>query len=507
MLGRRRPVPFEDLQSFLAELERRGQLKRIGVEVDPELEITEIADRMSKSPAAGNAPPPPTDPRHGHLGGCALLFEKVRGSAFPVAINTFGSYERIRLALGCEDLEALAERVRSLLKPQMPSTLVAKLRKLPELARLASFAPRMTRQGVCQEVVHTDDADLFTLPALKCWPHDGGRYITFGGMLTKNPQTGQLNLGMYRAQLLEPKAAAMHWHVHHDGARHYRMYAARHQKMPVAIVFGAEPVLPYAATCPLPPDLSELLFAGFLQGRGIEMVPCKTIDLVVPANAEIVVEGYVDPSEPPVLEGPFGDHTGFYSRADYYPRFCVTAITHRRQAVFPATIVGKPPMEDYYLGKATERIFLPLLRVIVPELIDYHLPMFGAFHNCAFVKIKKEYPYQARKVMHALWGAGQMAFCKLIVVVDEHVNVHDEQDVLFHLAANVDPRRDCVLVDGPVDILDHASPVEGAGSKMGIDATRKIPGEGPIRDWPEELEMPETVKQMVTRRWAEYGLG
>ncbi len=499
-------MPFDDLQSFLAELARRGQLRRIGAQVDPELEISEIADRVSKSPSAGRAPPPSTDPVHGGKGGYALLFENVRGSVFPVAINTFGSYERIRLALGCEDLQELADRVRALIRPELPTSLMDKLRKLPELARLGSFGPRTVRQGICQEVVRTDEASLFDLPALKCWPQDGGRYITFGGMLTKNPRTGQANLGMYRAQLVEPKVAAMHWHVHHDGARHFRMYAAQGEKMPLAIVFGGESVLPYAATCPLPADVSELLLAGYLNGRGIEMADCRTIDLAVPANAELVVEGYVDPAEEPVLEGPFGDHTGFYSLADHYPRFHVTAITHRRQAVFPATIVGKPPMEDYYLGKATERIFLPLLQMIVPDVIDYHLPMFGAFHNCAFIKIKKEYPYQARKVMHGIWGAGQMVFCKFVIVVDEHVNVHDEQDVLFHVGANVDPRRDCAIVDGPLDILDHAAPFEGAGSKIGIDATRKIPGEGVVRDWPDETEMCEHIKNMVSRRWDEYGI-
>ncbi|MBN1511458.1 MAG: menaquinone biosynthesis decarboxylase [Phycisphaerae bacterium] len=498
-------MPYPDLQSFVAELERRGQLCRVRAEVDPVLEITEIADRVSKSAAAGNARPPATDPVHGGRGGCGLLFERVKGSGIPLAINLYGSYERMRMALGCESFDALADRIQALIKPEVPSTLMDKIRKLPDLARLAGYAPKVVRTGLCQQVVHTDDANLLDLPIIQCWPEDGGRYITFGGVYTKDPDSGDRNVGMYRVQVFEPKRTAMHWHMHHDGARHHRKYAARGERMPLAIVLGGESVLPYAATCPLPPDVSELLFAGFLNDGGIELVPCRTIPLEVPAHAEIVVEGFVDPKET-LLEGPFGDHTGFYSLADRYPAFQVTAITHRRDPIYPTTIVGKPPQEDYYLGKATERIFLPLLRVVVPDIVDYSLPMFGAFHNCMFVKIRKEYPMQARKVMSSIWGAGQMMFTKLIIVVDEHVNVHDEQDVLFHVGANWDPRRDTVIVDGPLDILDHAAPFCGTGGKMGIDATRKVPGEGPVREWPAELEMTGGVKELVTRRWGEYGI-
>jgi 4-hydroxy-3-polyprenylbenzoate decarboxylase len=292
--------------------------------------------------------------------------------------------------------------------------------------------------------------------------------------------------------------------MHHDGARHFRMYQSRAEKMPLAIALGGESVLPYAATAPLPPGVEELLFAGFLNGGGIELVPCRTIDLSVPANAEIVIEGYVDPNEK-LMEGPFGDHTGFYSLADWYPAFHVTAVTHRKDPIYPTTIVGKPPMEDYYLGKATERIFLPLLRMIIPDIIDYALPISGVFHNCVFVKIHKEYPFQARRVMHAIWGAGQMAFTKFIIVVDEHVNVHDEQDVLFHLFSNCDPARDSEIVHGPIDILDHASPELGAGSKIGFDATVKLPEEGKVRMWPTELSFDEATKQLIERRWSEYG--
>ncbi len=549
---------FPDLQSFLRDLEAAGQLKRIAVEVDPILEISAIADRVSMLPAAGGDPPPATDPVHGGRGGHGLLFDKVKGSSIPVAINVFGSYARMRRALGVNSLEELADRVQQLVKPEIPTTLLEKLKKLPQLAKLASFGPKSVRRGMCQEVVHTEDANLFDLPIIQCWPRDGepgyggkpgrgdeaterrsdeghpplppplskgghggvaignrqsaidnlvgtGRYITFAGIYTRDPETNVYNVGMYRVQVYDRKLAAMHWHMHHDGARHFRKYKRRGERMPLAIVLGGEPVLPYAATCPLPPDVSELMFAGFLNEGGIEMVPAKTISLEVPANAEIVIEGWVD-LEQTLWEGPFGDHTGFYSLADQFPAFHVSAITHRREPVYLTTIVGPPPMEDYYMGKATERIFLPLLQMLIPDIVDYHLPMFGAFHNCVFVKIRKEYPMQARKVMSSIWGAGQMMFSKMIVVVDEHVNVHDEQDVLFHVGANVDWRRDTVIVDGPCDILDHSTPYYGTGGKIGIDATRKIPGEGVVREWPDEMRISEETKSLVQRRWNEYGI-
>ena len=478
-----------DLQTLVGELERRGWLKRVRAAVDPILEIAELADRVTKA------------------GGPALLFENVRGARMPLLINTFGTKERMCLALGAASFDEVAERVRSLIKPEIPTTLVQKLKKLPELAQLGSLPPRIVKSGICQEVVHTDDADLFALPVLKCWPQDGGRYITLGAVFTKHPETGDRNIGMYRVQLFEPRLAAMHWHLHHDGARHFRRYQERGERMPLAIALGGPAIMPYAATCPLPPGLDEALFAGFLQGRAIELVTCVTQPAIeVPATAEIVIEGYIDPGAEPILEGPFGDHTGFYSLADHYPRFHVTALTHRRNPIYPTTIVGKPPQEDYWFGKATERIFLPLLQMLIPDIIDYDLPMFGCFHNCAFVKIRKEYPYQARRVMSAIWGAGQMAFTKIIVVVDEHVDVHNQEEVLFQLCSNVDPKRDIMFADGPLDILDHAAPFCGAGSKMGIDATRKTAGEGPVRDWPEEIEMTGTVKELVTQRWREYGI-
>jgi len=498
-------VGFADFRTFLEELERRGQLKRIAVEVDPDLEVTEITARVSRMPAAGLTEPPATDPIHGRYGGYALLFERPKGSDVPLAMNVFGSYPRICLALGCDDLEELAGRLEALLKPEIPTSLLQKLQKLPELVRISSYAPRLVRSGICQQKVRTEDVDILSLPIIKCWPKDAAKYITLGIVVTKDPDDGTVNLGLYRLQVLGPNRTAVHWQMHHDGARNWRKYASRGKPMPVAVVFGGQPVLTYAASAPLPPGLSELLFAGLLNGEGIELVPCRTVPLEVPANAEIVLEGWVRPGET-VAEGPFGDHTGFYSATGEYPVFTVTAITSRAEPIYPATVVGRPPMEDYYLGKATERIFLPVLKMLVPEVLDYHLPMFGVFHNCAFVKIRKEYPYQARKVMHALWGLGQMCFTKFLIIVDQDVDVHDEQDVLFHMCANVDPRRDVCVVDGPVDVLDHASPYCGTGSKIGIDATRKLPGEGLVRPWPERIEMSPEIKRLVTERWGEYGI-
>ncbi|HKQ49246.1 MAG TPA: UbiD family decarboxylase [Phycisphaerae bacterium] len=528
-------MAFSDLQSFINALDRADQLRRIRIEVDPELEISEIADRIGKSPSPeGPDGAPATDPVHGAAGGRGLLFERVRGSDIPVAINLFGSYARMRLALGCGDFESLAARVQKLVKPEPPTSFMDKMKMLPELAKIAGYAPKNVKRGICQEVVHTEDADLYSLPIIKCWPHDGGadedvivgrrrlaptpqasslkpqaftvgRYITLAGIYTTAPDGSEPNIGMYRIQVTGPKSAIFHCHVHHDGARHQRMWAAQGKDMPIAIVLGGESVLPYAATCPLPPAVSELLFAGFLNDGGIPLVAARTVPLNVPANAEIVIEGWVSATES-AREGPFGDHTGFYSLADQFPTMQVTAITHREKPIYPTTIVGPPPMEDYFMGKATERVFLPLLQMLIPDIVDYDLPRWGAFHNFCFVKIRKEYPLQARKVASSIWGAGQMMFSKFIVIVDEEVNVHDEQAVMFAVGANVDPRRDTFLVDGPMDILDHSAPYLAAGSKMGIDATRKIQGEGIVRDWPRPLVMPDEIKRLVEGRWAEYGL-
>ncbi|MBI1370122.1 MAG: menaquinone biosynthesis decarboxylase [Planctomycetes bacterium] len=556
-------MTYPTLRDFIDALDAAGELHRIAAPVSPILEITEITDRISKSPAPSTSPVAAvTDPRHHTLGGKALLFSNVAGSSMPLAINTFGSYRRMEMALGCTDggFESLAERIGELVKPEPPVGIMEKMKKGLELAKIAGLAPKVVKSGLCQQVVKTgNDVNLFDLPIIKCWPDDGnprkfgypydlqlpgeGRYITFGGVYTIHPDDAgkdgprpSRNIGMYRAQLLDRNKTAMHWHIHHDGARHWRAWKklGRSGGMPCAIAFGGESVLPYAATAPLPPGISELLMAGFLNQRAIELVPCKTIDLHVPANAEIVIEGFVStecgpigydprisnstlptphsPLDPnhEVFEGPFGDHTGFYSLPDRYPLFTITAVTHRRNPIYPTTIVGLPPQEDYYMGKATERLFLPLLRTLVPDILDYDLPMFGACHNCAFIKIRKEYPLQARRVMHAIWGAGQMAWTKLIVVVDEDVNVHDHEDVLFHLCANCDPARDTELVTGPLDILDHAAPRLGAGHKMGFDATKKIPGEEakghPLRDYPTRLEMSAVVKAKIDRRWKEFGL-
>jgi len=576
---------YPDTQAFIQALSQAGELKRISARVSPVLEITEIADRVSKSPAA-NLPSAGlgggarrTDPRFHNMGGHALLFENVDGSDIPVLINAWGSYRRVEMALGCNDagpgveagrtsggLEALAERISKLVKPEPPPTLIAKLQKIPELLELASLPPKKVRSGICQEVlIPQAQVDLTRLPLLRCWPTDGdfaalgypaainsgipglesspewerlyrGRYITMGGIHTihaddlGNPTPPSRNIGMYRVQLFGKKHMSMHWHMHHDGARHWRSWKAKGERMPVAIALGGESVLPYAATAPMPPGISEMLLAGFLNRGGIPVVDCKTVPLSVPANSEIVIEGYVsieagfigfDPKASEndrktgigpgaVFEGPFGDHTGFYSLPDRYPLLEVTCITHRRNPVYPTTIVGLPPQEDYYLGKATERVFLPLLRTIVPDIIDYDLPMFGAFHNCAFIKIKKEYPLHARRVMHAIWGAGQMSWTKMIVIVDEDVDVHDQDAVLFHLCANSDPGRDIEIVNGPLDILDHAAPRLGAGHKIGFDATRKIPGEEcgghAVRAWPPIISMSDEVKARVSARWREFGV-
>ena len=519
-------MPTDTLSEFLSFLEKNNELARIKTPVSPILEIPHIADRVSKTPA----PHPHNELDRSfasNLGGKALLFESVAGSDFPVAINTFGSYWRINQALGSNTLEDLANRVQALVKPEIPTTLLQKMRKLPDLMRLASYAPKSVRTGLCQQVIlEGEQADLTKLPIIQCWPQDGtlepplmanpsalpnvsqrgtGRYITLGSVFTTNPLDGSRNIGIYRVQIYGPRLAAMHCHVHHDGARHLRLWKSQGKKMPTAIVLGGPSVLPYSASAPLPPGIEEILFAGFLNSAGIELVKCRTIDLEVPASAEIVIEGFVDPDQP-LMEGPFGDHTGYYSLADYYHPFHVTAITHRKNPIYPTTMVGRIPAEDYYLGKATERIFLPLLRMIIPDIIDYTLPASGVFHNCAFVRIKKEYPYQARRVMHAIWGAGQMALTKFIIVVDENVDVHNEQEVLFRLFANCDPQRDTEFVHGPVDILDHASPDLGVGSKIGFDATIKIPGEGPVRPYPPDLVMDDKIKQLVDQKWREYGI-
>jgi len=363
----------------------------------------------------------------------------------------------------------------------------------------------MVKKAKCQEVIHKgEDVSLDEFPIIKCWPEDGGKYITLPQVFTKNPSTRQRNVGMYRLQVFDESATGMHWQIHHDGAANFREYKKANQKMPVAIAIGGDPAMTYAASAPLPSGFDEVLFAGFLRKEGVHLVKCKSIDMEVPANADIVLEGYVEPDETR-LEGAFGDHTGYYSLPDDYPVFHIICITHCKKPIYQTTIVGKPPMEDCYMGKATERIFLPFIKIQLPEIIDINLPMFGVFHNFIFVSIDKRYPYHAKKVMHSIWGMGQMMFSKIIVVVDKDVNVQDVEEVLFIVGSNVDPKRDIVFVDGPVDILDHSSPLVGAGSKMGIDATKKWKEEGFQRDWPQEMKMPEEIVDLVDKRWKEYG--
>jgi 4-hydroxy-3-polyprenylbenzoate decarboxylase len=483
-------MAYESLAAFLDELEAEGELVRIKAEVDPILEITEITDRISKA--------------HGP----AMLFENVCGSRFPLAINVLGSERRMAKALGVKDLDEMAKRIAELIKPDVPDSFLDKLKMVPMLAKLGSIPPRLVRSGPCQQVVLTgDQIDLTELPVLQCWPEDAGRFITFGQVFTRNPETGDRNVGMYRLQLRDRRTTAMHWHPHHDGCQHFLLHKRRGTRMPLAVSLGGDPLYPYMATAPLPPATDECLFGSFLRGKAVELVKCKTIDLEVPASADFVIEGFIDSTEPLVTEGPFGDHTGFYSLADQFPVFHVTALTHRSNPIYPTTIVGKPPQEDCYMGKATERLFLPLIKLFIPEVVDYDLPWFGVFHNFAFVAIRKRYPQHARKVMSAIWGLGQMMFSKIIVVVDEHVNVHNHDEVWFHVGSNVHPGRDVVFSEGPTDLLDHAAPVCCVGHKMGIDATRKFPEEGHPRRWPDEMLMTAEIIENVTKRWAEYGLG
>ncbi|MHB1420716.1 MAG: menaquinone biosynthesis decarboxylase [Bacillota bacterium] len=482
-------MAYKDLRHFIRVLEEKGWLKRIQTEVDPFLEITEVTDRISKSQ------------------GPALLFEKVKGSPYPVLINAFGSFQRMSLALEVEHLDVIGEGLSSLLSQrELPVTMLDKLRALPKLAQLSSYFPKAVKKGPCQEVVIRDNPSLDDLPILHCWPQDGGRFITLPLVFTRDPETGDRNVGMYRMQVYDSKTTGMHWHMHKDGAAHFQGHRNRQQRMEVAVALGGDPAVIYAATAPLPRGIDEMLFAGFLRREPVEMVRCISVDLEVPANAEIVLEGYVDPGETR-LEGPFGDHTGYYSLTDQYPVFHLTCITRRRDPIYPATVVGKPPMEDCYLGKATERIFLPLLKMQMPEIVDLNLPLEGVFHNCAIVSIRKSYPGHAHKVMHGLWGMGQMMFTKMIVVVDASVNAQNLSEVAWKVFNNIDARRDVVIVQGPLDILDHASPLPNLGSKMGIDATKKWPGEGHLREWPDDIEMTQEIRELVNRKWSSYGVG
>ena len=490
-------MALDSLRDFIAAIDRIGELVRVSHPVRARLEIAEIADRCMKSPG----------------GGPALLFEHVllddgRRSEWPVAINLFGSMRRMCLALGVEKLDDAGDRISDLLNLKVPEGLFGKLAMLPRLAEVAKFPPRVKGgRPPCQEVVlRGEEIDLGRIPFLTTWPGDGGPYITLPMVITTDPVRGTRNVGMYRLQVLGRDTLAMHWQRHKVGAAHWREMAARGERMPVVIALGGDPASIYSGSAPLPPTIDEFIFAGFLRKSPVELARAVTAELDVPAEAEMVIEGYIDPAEELVLEGPFGDHTGFYSLADYYPKVHVTAVTMRRDPIYPATLVGRPPMEDYYLGHATERIFLPLLKLTVPEIVDYHMPAPGIFHNLVFVSIDKQYPGQAQKVMNALWGQGLMSLAKVLVVVDREVDVRNPDEAWWVALNNIDPERDTRFTMGPVDVLDHASRAFTYGSKMGIDGTRKWPEEGFTREWPDRIEMDAATRARVDELWPKLGI-
>jgi 4-hydroxy-3-polyprenylbenzoate decarboxylase len=480
-------MAYKNLREFISALEKQGELKRIPFEVDTELEITEFADRAVKQ------------------GGPALLFEKPKGSSMPVLINSMASMRKMEIAMEVSSVDQVAARIVEFLEltKQKPEGMLGKLKMLPKLAEMGSFFPKSVSKAPCQEVVQTEGFSLFDIPVLKCWPDDGGRYITLPMVFSKNPETGKRNCGMYRIQVYDERTTGMHWQTHKQGAEHFRRSTG--PRMDVAVAIGCDPATMYSAILPLPPELDEMLIAGFLRNEAVEMVKCKTVDIEVPAQAEIVLEGYVTLGELRT-EGPFGDHTGFYSLADEYPVFHVTCITRRRDPIYATTIVGPPPMEDFYMGKAIERIFLPLMRLQLPEVRDICMPAEGVFHNLILVSIRKSYPGHARKVMSAIWGLGQAMFSKCIVIVDEEVDVQNVSEVAWRAFNNIDPERDIQFTLGPVDSLDHASRLVNYGSKMGVDATRKWLGEGFTREWPPVIKMTDSVKLRVDELWKKAGL-
>ncbi len=512
-------MAYQDLREWITALDRAGELRRIKAEVDPILEITEIADRVSKSPG----------------GGKALLFESVKGSKSPVLINQFGSAGRMQMALEVDSLDEIAGRIRALMDVKSPQGLLDKLKMLPMLADLGAVFPKTVATGACKEVIKKTGFSVLDFPILQCWPKDAGRFITLPCVITRDPKTGKRNVGCYRLQVYDGQTLGMHWQRQKVGAEHYREAMRRASrvdagdspassvdimartgggaiaggaptgKLEVAVAIGTDPALTFSAIVPAPPEVEEFLIAGFLRNKPIELVKCETVGLEVPATAEIVLEGYVNLDELRT-EGPFGDHTGFYSLADEYPVLHLTCITHRKDPIYSTTIVGKPPMEDAWMGKAVEHIFLPLVKLTLPEIVDMNLPVEGIFHNLMLVSIRKSYPGHARKVMNGIWALGQAMFTKCIVVVDEDVNVQDLRDVTLKVFNHIDPERDIQFTLGPVDSLDHASRLPNFGSKMGIDATRKWPTEGFTRPWPDEILMDEKTKQLVVKRWKEYGI-
>jgi len=480
------PNSFRDLREFISFLERKGELVRIKTEVDPILEITEITDRVSKA------------------FGPALLFETVKGSTFPAVTNLFGSYKRTAWGLGFDSFDEI-ERVFPKFLPTIPTSLKEAIRLLFKIVQLGNLKPRIVKKAPCQEIILKEEVNLNILPVLKCWPQDGGRFITLPLVITKDPETRVQNVGMYRMQVYDPKTTGMHWHVHHDGAQIFTK-SEKDKPFEIAVALGGEPSIIYSATAPVPYGFDETYLASFLNHRAVDLIKAVTVDLNVPANAEFVIEGYAIHDEKKI-EGPFGDHTGYYSLTDYYPVFHVTAITHRKDAIYPATIVGKPPMEDCYLGKATERLFLPIIKQIFPEIVDIDLPIEGVFHNCVIVSIKKSFPKHSQKILNAFWSIGQMMFSKFIIVVDDDVDIHNYSEVAWKVFNNVDPMRDTLIVEGPLDVLDHSSPNPYFGHKMGIDATRKWPEEGHPRQWPEEIRMTEEIIHLVNEKWERYGFG
>ena len=481
---------FKDIRQFIEFLDERGDLKRITAMVDSDLEITEITDRTIKS------------------GGPALLFENVAGSDASVAINLMGTHQRTAWALGVENIDDLTSRVRKLLGLAQgpPSGLMGKVRALGDLVSVARTQPKIVRRAPCQDVVVTgEDVDLNILPALKCWPDDAGRYITLPLVVSRDPESGRRNVGIYRMQIFDRNTTGMHWQTHKGGAHHYRVgESQRLQKLEVAVALGGDPAAIWSGSMPLPPDMDEFAIAGLIREEPVELVKCKTVDLEVPAHAEYVLEGYVTPGELRP-EGPFGDHTGYYSPAEDYPVFHVTTMTHRKNPIYPTTMVGRPPTEDFFMGKAAERIMLPILQMALPEIVDMNMPAEGAFHNLLIVSMRKEYPGHAQKVMHALWGMGLLMLTKTIIVVDHDVNVQDPSEVAWRVTNNINPATDISFAEGPIDDLDHATPIPKFGSKMGIDATAKGITDGRSREWPPDIVMSEEVKTLVDHRWKEYG--
>ena len=479
-------MAYKDLQDFINTLREKNELLEIDFPVSSELEITEITDRASKGKDFPNK---------------ALLFKNVEGYEVPVLTNAFGSFERMAFSLGVDNVKEIAERIKELIKPEIPDSWAGKATLMPKLLEVSQFFPQGCFSAPCQEVVIKDLSQpiLDKLPILKCWPQDGGAFITLPLVITKNPHTGNRNMGMYRLQKFDNITTGMHWHKHHDGAKNFQESKKLGKKFEIAVALGCDPAITYAATAPVPSGIDEMIFAGFLRKKPVKLVKCKTVDIEVPADAEIILEGYVDLDEERT-EGSFGDHTGYYSLADKYPVFHITCMTHKKNPVYPATIVGKPPQEDCYMGKATEQIFLPVLRLILPEIVDMNLPFEGVFHNCAIISIDKKFPGHANKIINAVWGLGQLMFTKFVIIVDSDVDVHDISTVSWKIFNNTDPSRDCVITKGPLDVLDHSCDLSGFGGKMGIDATKKWAEEGFTREWPDEIVMSEDIKKSVDEK-------